>query len=73
MQFNALEKEAKRVNNSTEKILGYSNSDWLEKNIWDYQATVFHTFYDILQPKMKQKLNVFISSQKRKRVDMRSS
>ena len=27
-------------NNSTEKILGYSNSDWLEKNIWDYQATV---------------------------------
>ena len=27
-------------NNSTEKILGYSNSDWLEKNIWDYQSTV---------------------------------
>lgn len=26
-------------NNSTEKVLGYSSSDWLEKSLWDYQAT----------------------------------
>lgn len=27
-------------NNSTEKVLGYSSSDWLEKCLWDYQTTV---------------------------------
>ena len=27
-------------NNSTEKILGYSSSDWLEKSIWDYQTPI---------------------------------
>ena len=25
---------------STEKVLGYSSSDWLEKSIWDYQTPV---------------------------------
>lgn len=27
-------------NCGTEKLLGYSSSDWLEKCIWDYQKTV---------------------------------
>ena len=27
-------------NNSTEKVLGYSSSDWLEKSLWDYQVKV---------------------------------
>ena len=27
-------------NNSTEKILGYSSSDWFEKSIWDFQTTI---------------------------------
>ena len=27
-------------NNSTEKNLGYSSSDWFEKSIWDFQTTI---------------------------------